>query len=553
MWTSLCLLFVACIVTVSSEGRVERVVKSPQGPVRGFKENEDDIFIFYGIPYATAPTGPQKFNAPYPPSAWLQTFDAVDKGVICPQYKEDWMENKNMQENCLIANVYVPDTNKKKLPVVVYVHGGAFIRGYLDFAVPKNLVKTKEIIAVTFNYRLGAHGFLCLGTDDIPGNAGLKDQIALLRWVNKNIASYGGNPEDVTLAGYSAGSASVDLLMLSPSAMGLFNKVIPESGANVAPFTIQLDPIENAKSYAKSVGFEGVDDFYALENFYKTASHDVLTEKVFLNKTDNTFIFTPCIERKVGSDSVLTDSPYNILKRGKYKKIPLLYGLAKMEGLFRLPLFEVWKDKMNENFADFLPADLTFKTEDEKEGVIKQIKKFYFNDKAVSGNNILSYIDYFTDTIFAFPIIRAAKLHAEAGHDKVYLYEYDYVDESMPVIPYTNNVRGADHCSQTLAVMDGSGWFNANETNLSKEYLNVKNLLRDIWSNFIITGNPVPPGSTLPKWPGVEASGSPHMLLGSTVELRGALLQDRMAFWSSIYEKHYRLPVPPPPPPHTEL
>ncbi|CAG9782833.1 unnamed protein product [Diatraea saccharalis] len=559
MWTCLYLLSVACIVFVCSEKNVERVVRTPQGPVRGYKDSEDDIFVFYGVPYATAPTGPRKFTAPHPPPEWLETFDAVDKGVICPQYKEDWLQDKTMQEDCLIANIYVPNTHKKDLPVVVYVHGGAFQRGHLDRVVPKKLVNSQKIIAVTFNYRLSTHGFLCLGTDDVPGNAGLKDQIALLRWVQNHIASYGGNPNDVTLAGYSAGSSSVHLLTLLPAAKDLFNKVIPESGANISPSAMQLDPLNNAKSYAKSVGFDNVEDFYALENFYKTASYDVLTEKSSFNRTDNTFVFTPCIERNTGPNSVLIDSPYNIMKKGNYNKIPLLYGLTKMEGMFRLPLFETWKDAMNENFADFLPADLTFKTDTEKREVIGRIKQFYFNGKPVTGDNILSYIDYFTDTIFAFPILRAAKLHAEVGHDKVYLYEYDYVDESMPVIPYTNNVRGADHCSQTLAVMDGSGWFNANETNLSKEYLNVKDLLRDIWINFIITGNPVSPKSTLSQWPCVDKSGSPHMSLGSIAELRGPLLQDRMAFWNSIYDKHYRLPFPPPPPPplppppHTEM
>ncbi|CAH0406090.1 unnamed protein product [Chilo suppressalis] len=487
MWTRWLLLLVA-ITIVSSEERIERIVQTPQGPVRGFKEPEYDIFAFYGIPFASAPTGPHKFSAPYPPPAWLQTFDAIDKGVICPQYKDVLFQNKSMQENCLITNVYVPDTDKKKLPVVVYIHGGAFQLGFSNLAVPKNLVKSKKIIAITFNYRLGAHGFLCLGTKDVPGNAGLKDQIALLQWVKKHISSYGGNPEDVTLAGYSAGSSSADLLMLSSAAKDLFNKVIPESGANLSPFAIQIDPLKTAKDYAKSVGFDNVDDLNALEEFYKTASYDVLTKDSFLNRTDNNFFFVPCIERITGAGSVLSESPYNILKKGKYRKIPVLYGFANMEGLFRLPWFEVWKDKMNENFVEFLPTDLTFDNDKEKEEVIKEIKDFYFDSMPVSGENILSYIEYFTDTIFAFPTLRAARLHAEAGHDKVHLYEYNYVDESAPVIPHTNNLKGAYHCSQTQAVMDGSVWLNNNETDIPEEFSRVKKLMRDVWINFIITG-----------------------------------------------------------------
>lgn len=121
------------------------------------------------------------------------------------------------------------------------------------------------------NYRVGIHGFLCLGTEDAPGNAGMKDQVALLRWVKKNIANFGGNPDDVTIGGHSSGSASVDLLMLSKSAEGLFNKVIPESGVSTSVFTIQSEPLENAKWFAKANNFTDVDDVYALEQFYKTA------------------------------------------------------------------------------------------------------------------------------------------------------------------------------------------------------------------------------------------------------------------------------------------
>lgn len=113
------------------------------------------------------------------------------------------------------------------------MHGGCFQIGYGDLAVPKKLIVEHTIIAVTVNYRVGTHGFLCLGTEEVPGNAGMKDIVAALRWVKKNIANFSGNSDEVTITGYSAGSAAVDLLMLSKSAEGLFNKIIPESGASM--------------------------------------------------------------------------------------------------------------------------------------------------------------------------------------------------------------------------------------------------------------------------------------------------------------------------------
>lgn len=226
MWKILILLSVVTL-GYCDDGEWKQV-RTAQGEVRGRKDPAGGLYAFLNIPYAKVPVGTDRFKAPLPGPIWLEPLDAIDKGIICMQPPSPFFDtsSKVMQEDCLITNVYVPDTDDKNLPVVVYIHGGAFEIGFGNMMTPKHLVRNKKVIVVNFNYRLGVHGFLCLGTEDAPGNAGLKDQVALLRWVNKNIASFGGNPDDVTIAGYSAGSVSVDLLMLSKSAKGLFNKVI---------------------------------------------------------------------------------------------------------------------------------------------------------------------------------------------------------------------------------------------------------------------------------------------------------------------------------------
>lgn len=430
-------------------------------------------------------------QAPLPPPTWTEPYDAIDEGIICPQFDiKKFMplfSNVKQDENCLIANVFVPDTEEKNLSVIVYVHGGAFQIGLGNWAKMKNLMKHKDVIIVNFNYRLGIHGFLCLGTEDAPGNAGMKDQVALLRWVQQNIVAFGGNPNDVTIAGYSAGSASVDLLMISKSTEGLFHKVIPESGANLAAFSVMSDPLQIAKDHAKTLNFTNVDDIYALEKFYKNLSFETLTADMFMDKYDSTFMFSPCVERDTGDGAFLTESPLNILSRGDYKKVPLLYGFADMEGLLRMMFFDVWKDKMEENFADFLPADLKFESETKKKEVAKEIKEFYFGDKPVDNENVLAYVDYFSDVIFAYPTLRAVMLHAKAGHDQVFLYEYSFVDEDTPVVPYTN-VRGANHCAQSAAVADGKNLQDYVEDGISDQYKNMKKIMRDIWHNFVKTG-----------------------------------------------------------------
>ncbi|XP_026726289.1 cholinesterase 1-like [Trichoplusia ni] len=551
LWTCVLLLCAAAVCVTceqppSDEDWLE--LDTPQGPVRGRRDPDaDHLYVFYNIPYATAPTKEDKFKPPQPAPVWKVPYDAINKHIVCPQPKIVPFPSLIIeQEDCLIATVYVPDTRKKNLPVLVYVHGGGFFAGYGDMFTAKQLQKNKDMILVTFNYRLGIHGFLCLGTEDVPGNAGMKDQVALLRWVQQNIASYGGNPDDVTLAGYSAGSAAVDLVMLSKSSEGLFNKVIFESGTSIATWAIQVDPLQNAKNQAKKMNFTNVDDIQALEKFYKIAPMSLLTSDTFFDRYDSTVGFPPCIERDTGSEAFLTESPLKILQKGSYKKLPMLYGFSNMEGISRLPNYEQWKHVMNEKFSEFLPADLTFKSDVEREEVAEKIKKFFFGDKPIGDDTVLSYVDYFSDVFFTHSMLWALKLHVEGGHNQLYLYEYSFVDDDTPVVSHTN-IRGADHCAQSRAVMDSFNQSNSNEDFDSPEFRNMKKTMRQIWRNFVKTGKPVPEESSLPAWPAAGADRAPYMSLGQKVELRHEpLLETRFRFWDDIYQKYYLEPIPPP-------
>lgn len=426
-------------------------------------------------------------QAPLPPPVWIDPLEA-DKHIVCPQVDSYFVKNKAMQEDCLIANVYVPDTDERNLSVIVYVHGGAFQIGYGDMIPPKNFIKDKKIIAVTFNYRLGINGFLCLGTKSTPGNAGLKDQVALLRWVKKNIASFGGNPDDVTIAGGSAGSISVDLLMLSKTTKGLFNKVIPESGASTGVIAMQIDPVDIATNYAKSLGFNDIDDIYALEKFLKNVPvNEFFKGTINFQNTNSTFDFVPCVERETGVEIFIDDAPLNIIEKGDYRKVPMLFGFADMEGLLQIDNFSIWKQKLNEKFSEFLPADLQFDSDEEKEEVAKAIKEYYFGDKYITDESILQYVDYFTDVLFAYSTLRSVKSLVESGHDQIYLYQFSFVDEDTPVVPHTN-VRGANHCAQSVTVFDARQVMNPLDVNVSEEYKKIRDVIQQMWYNFIMTG-----------------------------------------------------------------
>lgn len=395
-----------------------------------------------------------------------------------------------MQEDCLIANIYVPNTEETNLPVYVLVHGGAYSNGFGHNLAPLRIAGTKRVVAVSFNYRVAAHGFLCLGTPEAPGNAGMKDQVALLRWVRDNIASFGGNPEEVTIAGFSSGGSSVDLLMLARPAQGLFNKVIPESGGNLASWSAHTDPIKSAKEYARMLNFNNVDDLDALEEFYKTVPYDTLNSFGVMNVYNSNLFFSPCIEADLGQEMFLDDSPINIIKNERYTKVPLLYGFTDMEGLLRLSLYDDRVNVMDQHFSEFLPADLEFENEEEKEAVAQIVRQHYFGNSRIGIRNIFGYINFFTDVVWAYPMLRSAQMQLEAGHDQIYLYYVTFYKRypSVPGVPdVVTNKPGADHTEQSLAVLDRT--LNAPpEESYSEEYRQLRATLVEMWVNFVTTG-----------------------------------------------------------------
>jgi para-nitrobenzyl esterase len=214
---------------------MEFVVKTEQGLVRGVPDG--GVVAFKGIPYAAAPYGPHRFAAPAPAPSWDGIRDAAHYGptALKPPYPAPYdvllPEPVIAGEDCLNLNVWTPDPGAVRLPVLVWVHGGAFANG--SGAVPNNAgtaFARDGVVLVTINYRLGVDGFLFFD-DGGPANLGLRDQIAALGWVQANIAGFGGDPSNVTVAGQSAGGMCVGALLSSPLARGLFRRAIPMSGA----------------------------------------------------------------------------------------------------------------------------------------------------------------------------------------------------------------------------------------------------------------------------------------------------------------------------------
>jgi para-nitrobenzyl esterase len=223
------------------------------GMLRGTRLPQTGTLRFAGIPYAAAPVGARRFAPPAPAAPWTGVRDATGPGRAAPQYPPrrpgplgGWLCARRFRsEDCLFLNVDTPALDGAPRPVVVWIHGGSFTTGTGSYYDPSLLARDGDIVVVTLNYRLGGLGFVDLGgalggEPRIASNLGLRDQIAALRWVREHIAAFGGDPERVTIAGESAGSACVAALMTAPAARGLFHGAIAQSGA----LTLVTDPAD---------------------------------------------------------------------------------------------------------------------------------------------------------------------------------------------------------------------------------------------------------------------------------------------------------------------
>ncbi|KAH9514790.1 Cocaine esterase [Bulinus truncatus] len=219
--------------TVAAPAITTTTIKTHLGPVKGISAhaaNNQSYWSFLGIPYAQPPIGKLRFAKPQPLTYSDNVIDATRYGAACIQERFILAPSETISEDCLFLNVFTKDLSGKVKKVLVWFHGGAFIVGSSYSYNPGSLVTSENIIVVTVNYRLGILGFLSTEDSVSPGNYGLWDQILAIKWVKRNIEAFGGDPNDITIAGESAGGSTVSLLSLSPVTKGLFTKVYSHSG-----------------------------------------------------------------------------------------------------------------------------------------------------------------------------------------------------------------------------------------------------------------------------------------------------------------------------------
>ncbi|XP_061384460.1 esterase-6-like isoform X2 [Danaus plexippus] len=275
-----------------------RVVVTTQGSVRGYFAPRPPHYSYLGLPYARPPTHYDRFKAPEPPPRWSGIFEAIHR-VKCPQ------PDGSGDENCLVVNVFTPE-DAETAPVIVHIHDGGFQSGWGTFTAPTRFLE-QGFVFISLNYRIGALGFLSLGIEDVPGNAGIKDQVAALYWIHRNVEKFGGDSSDITVYGTGSGAVSIEIILMSGLTENLFQKVILESGSILSPSSLTRDPVLLAFDFAKSTGYKGDSNPQPLREYYYDVPVKILT--------NTSRIFRPCIERTVAEyHNLLERDPRDVLR-----------------------------------------------------------------------------------------------------------------------------------------------------------------------------------------------------------------------------------------------
>jgi para-nitrobenzyl esterase len=416
---------------------MEPVVGTVYGKVRG--QASDGVAAFKGIPYAAPPFGPNRLRPPVHPQAWDSVRDATAYGPTAPKppypapYDGLLPEPVIAGDDCLNLNVWTPDPGAAGLPVMVWIHGGAFVNGsgaVADYAGDR--FARDGVVCVTINYRLGCDGFLLL--DDATPNRGLLDQIAALEWVQENIAAFGGDPGQVTIFGESAGAMSVTTLLSMPRTAGLFRRAIPQSGAGHHVLPAETARVVSAELARRLGVAPTLADVAAVPVDRLVAAQRQLSADIVLNPdpgrwrevSANGMAFEPVVDGEI-----LPARPIDGISAGNGRGVDLLVGTNRDEHrLFLVPtgVADVIDDASLALVAGGLGLDAA--------GLA------VYRSRASSAGDALA--DVMTDWFFRIPAIRLAEEH----QGEVHMYEFAWPS------PLLGGRLGACHALEIGFVFD---------------------------------------------------------------------------------------------------
>lgn len=450
------------------------IIQTKQGALKGTVEN--GVYVWKGIQYAKAPVGDLRFKSPQPPERWMGVRDASEYGPVAPQI--NIVNQSPIDENCLNLNVWSPDTKNKKHPVMVWIHGGAFYTGAGSWNIYNGakLSQKGDVVIVTINYRLGALGFLYFDkinkdTNSFINNIGIRDQIAALSWVKENIEAFGGDANNITIFGQSAGATSVLTLMSTPSAKGLFHKAIAES----PPLNEFWTPDEATMVTKKYLALLGVPE-NNLEELYHIPAYTLAKTAYemiqnFSSQIPGVGTFAPTVDHKyifpIYENCTTTDT----LKAG----IPLLIGTNRNEAnLFNKMEMIPFSAKEHE-IERMIPTI----SDDEKE----RVSEVYKRKNIIKEQLVCNVV---TDGVFLVPAIQYADAKSKCA--PTYMYRFDW--RSAPLLFSGYRSCHALDVFFVFNTFDTEAGKKVTSLARKKKVYSISHDMQQAWINFARTGNP---------------------------------------------------------------
>jgi para-nitrobenzyl esterase len=510
-WWTLAALLLAGVQAVGAEG-AGTLVRIDSGPIVGKFQLNTSVHAFLGIPFAAPPVGEARWKEPQQVASWQEPRKATAFAPQCMQpgrsktsvYYE-YAGDQPMSEDCLYLNVWAPsDPGEGKLPVMVWIYGGGFQQGSAANPVFDGAqLAARGVVVVSVNYRVGIFGFLAHpeltaeSAHHASGDYGLLDQVAGLQWVKRNAAAFGGDADNVTIFGQSAGAASVTYLFASPLARGLFAHGIAES---VGFVNKAIPTLANGEKK----GGDLVDKLraHSLAELRRVPAEKLLETKVAASPIVDGY-FLPA-------------DPYAIFVQNKEAPVPLLAGWNADEGATfphakTLAAYQQWVHQKYADIADRVLELYPARDDEEAKAAAKAIVR---------------------DSLFAWGPWSAARQHAKNGHPS-YLYFFSH-PQPLPAGLNFDEIDSADglgtfHSSEYPYIFGTLDVLSRDWTDADRQ---LSDRLQSYWVAFAYAGSPNAPG--MPRWPQLDATGETTMHLGDKTGAGPVPNLDRLRLFDTL-------------------